>query len=103
MDIELAIKTAREWRKGTIHSFGYSKEVKLPKKYGDAELRVNSSFQARVGIDYDSIAKVSEARAEGHAKGGLSGVEQLEEDFLFKGNDGKTLLRVYPVSNGNSR
>lgn len=102
MDVELAINKARGWGKGTIHSFVYSRKVALPKKWGEADLRIDSSFQARVGIDYDNIAKVVVARENGHAKGGLSGVEQIEEDFLFLGKGGKMLMRVYPVK-GHSR
>lgn len=97
MDIELAINTAKSWQKGSIHSFVYSRKARLPKKLEGNVLEITSKFQARVGIDYDNIASVKEARENGKAKGGLSGVEQVEEDFLFIGKDGQTLLRVYPV------
>lgn len=102
MDISLAIETARKWRKGTIHTFVYCRKAKLPKKLEGNELDIRSVFQARVGIDYDNIKAVEEARAMGKAKGGLNGVESVEDDFIFTGKSGQPLIRVYPIKSAIS-
>lgn len=76
-----------KFRNGTIHTFDYTKEIVLPKKFAGHTLVKNSTLQGRIGIDYTKVAE-PKGKPSKFAK---------EGKFLVNDN-GELYLRVFPLS-----
>lgn len=96
-----AVEYALHATKGRIHTFGYRKTVKLPKKYQEHTLETRSRFQGQFGC-FGNKASVKARRQAGEPVHECS-LREVVKDILFIGKEGQPLIRVLPVKSGYKR
>lgn len=91
------------FKKGTIHTMTYQKSLKTRKGITDVVTKT-TKMQVRLGVRYDNITAVKEARNDGSLpvtnSGLASSLEWIDGNFIRNTKTGNIMLRV-AYANGN--
>jgi hypothetical protein len=89
-------------RKGQFSRASWERKCATRKGFDNITILKKTVVTVRAGIQYDSMAVVKEARANGDLPStnqGLNGKQWLEYPYLLTGRDGDIQLRIYPNCN----
>lgn len=97
MNYETTKKLVASFKKGTIRTMEYSKELKTRKGVTD-KITKKTVIQIRTGVKYDNIASVQESRRTGQLpvenQGLPSHLIWVDDNFIKNTQTGKIMLRV---------
>jgi hypothetical protein len=98
MTIEEVQNAISNINRGSNVKVTYERPVKLKKAFQGMPLTKKTTMQCRIGINYDHVLPVKEARQEGtlpKENAGIKGMEWEQYPFLLKGKNDRLFLRCY--------